>query len=1263
MRNFIIAASFALFTMASVGSPGYETHYGQPQPGTHTVTFELGAFDISNVTHDGISFSTILFENGVNTRLKGYAELPFIHASVMLPADKNVTLEVIEGDYQEYILTEPLLPSRGVIYRNQDPASIPYWISPASMRDEWYPQNLSTHSGPFVLRDVRGTTVYVYPFRYNAVQNVLRVYTNLTVRLVENNTPVINPLPKEPAAVVREMHPVYRSLFINYPMAEDLTMGDYGDMLVIYTERDEEAIIPFVEWKREKGFNVTTQLVATGTNVKSIVQDAYDENENLLYVQLVGDWEDMKSDLLGGYAPMDPQLGCVAGEDDHPDICIGRFSATSADEVTVQVDKVINYEKSPEEAAEWYAHALGIASNQGPGDDSELDYEHIDVIYEDKLDPFTYEGFSTAYDPTGTSQMVTNALNDGVSIINYCGHGSNTSWGSTGFNNTNISQLSNENRLPVIFSVACVNGAFNSSSDCFAEAWLKKEDGGAVMTMMSTINQPWNPPMRGQDYFNDLLIGGYDYDDYTGQSGINTDEGRTTIGAITFNGLVLMCTESNGTDDWETAKTWHLFGDPSMQPRTQAPGAMSVSNNLVMSGVPFAAVITGDEEPLEGALVCISQEGVYHTAVTDATGSVTLDHTLIPGTAKLVVTAFNRETIYEEITVIPPEGAYVMVKNCEVDDAGGNNNGQADYGEAVLLNVSAENVGTDNATSIIATLLTSDPYITISDDTHDFGDIGVGEVIEGTGAFGIEIDNSAPDGHAAVLEVAFSDGGDESWISGMTIELHAPVVALGEYTITDYSGNGNGSIDPGETADLSIEVINTGSADAYNIVGEINCTDPYITIDQGSQAYGDIAAGATASQTFTVTASSETPAGYFVTFYVNVSGDLEFAATLEFSEVIGHIPVLVIDLDGNGNSADKMMEALAELEITAEYSESLPDDLSIYTSVFLCLGVFSDNHVLTSDEGQMLANYLDNGGYLYMEGADTWFYNTQTPVHPMFSIDAYHDGGSDLGTVNGIDGTFTEGMSFSYSGDNSYIDRIQAVGSAIDIFENQSPAYGTGVAYDEGTYRTIAASHEFGGLQDGASPSTKAELMNAYLEFFGFTNTLTAYFTSNTQEICAGELIEFFDLSNGDVISWEWEFEGGEPATSSVQNPQVTYPAEGIFDVTLTVTDGIDNQSITLEDYITVNTCTGVDENNFPKISLHPNPNNGIFTVEIQNVLSNFVTIKVLNTLSNVVYVEENIRVSGDFAKTINLSNLDKGLYFLVIENYQESTINRIIIR
>jgi len=188
----------------------------------------------------------------------------------------------------------------------------------------------------------------------------------------------------------------------------------------------------------------------------------------------------------------------------------------------------------------------------------------------------------------------------------------------------------------------------------------------------------------------------------------------------------------------------------------------------------------------------------------------------------------------------------------------------------------------------------------------------------------------------------------------------------------------------------------------------------------------------------------------------------------------------------------------------------------------------------------------------------------------MFNINATADGTSDMGTVVGQAGTFTEGMSFSYNGDNGWMDHIEAIAPAIKIFNNQSPLYGTGVAYDGGSYKTIGTAHEFGGLQDGTSPSTKEELMSAYLAFLGISQSLQAVISSNATFACIEDIIEFYDLSVGGAISWEWEFEGGSPATSTIQNPLVAYFNPGVFDVILTVSDGTDTNKLVLEDYITV---------------------------------------------------------------------------------------------
>jgi PKD repeat protein len=416
-------------------------------------------------------------------------------------------------------------------------------------------------------------------------------------------------------------------------------------------------------------------------------------------------------------------------------------------------------------------------------------------------------------------------------------------------------------------------------------------------------------------------------------------------------------------------------------------------------------------------------------------------------------------------------------------------------------------------------------------------------------------------------------------------------------------------------------------------------------------------------QVFTVSADINTPAGHPVTFNLSLNGDLNITAEMSFEEIIGQIPVLIIDLDENQNSAQAMMDAMANNDLVAEYSNGFPADLNLYSSIFLCLGIYDDNYTLSSSDGQILADYLNNGGNLYMEGGDTWYYDEQTAVHSMFGINATDDGSGDLSTVTGQTGTFTEGMSFNYSGDNNWIDHIEPTGSAFKIFDNQSPAYGTGVAYDEGTYKTIGCSHEFGGLDDGTSPSTKEELMGAYLEFFGFSNVLTALFSSNTTEICEGEVVEFYDMSNGEVIEWDWTFEGGSPGTSSFQNPMVMYSTAGTYDVALTVSDGVDSHSITIEDYMVVNVCTEIEENNIEKISIYPNPNIGIFTVELGNVPGESVSVKVLNSLNAVVFEKKDIAIEDNFRMDMDLSHLHKGLYFLVIENYQGSAVQRIIIR
>ena len=1089
MKKLALTYVFLFSFLSLFASKGYEVNFSQPESGTYVLNFNLENYQISEIKFDGVTYSKLQFGSSVFTNRKGFAELPFIHAAVHLPAKKNVDIIITGLDYEEYSLEHPMLPSRGVIYRDQDPSTIPYIIDPKSIVDKWYPENLATNTEPYIIKDIRGTTVYVYPFQYNAKQKVLRVYKNIKVELIENNTTPVNPLNVEAYKILREMDAIYNSVFINYNLnRDDLTIAEHGDILVICTDRDETVIDPYIQWKKEKGYNVTKEVVSTGTMVKTLIQNTYNQNNDLLYVQLVGDWADIKSETMGG-APTDPQLGCVVGTDDHPDICIGRISANTTGEVTIQVNKIINYEKNPEMGADWYKTATGIASNQGPGDDNELDYEHNDTIWVYKLDPLTFDSYNAIYDPSASIPDVTNAVETGTSIINYTGHGSLISWGTTGFSNSDVASLTNGNKLPWIVSVACNNGEFNSGT-CFAEAWLRQDGGGAVMMLASTIGQPWDPPMRGQDYFMDVMIGGYDYDIHPTQNGINTNEQRTTLGAIVFNGLVLMTTESGTSSDWETAKTWTTFGDPSMQVRTDSPDDLTLSNEVIMVGIPLTTTVTTASGPVDGAMVTLSQGDDFYTGITDAAGSVTITHSLTPGDALMVVTAFNTETVYQTVTVVPANGPYVMYASHDINDSQGNNNGLVDYGESVYLTVELTNVGNGDATNVNVVLSTEDEYITITDNTENYGNILAGDSISVTDAFAFDTHNDIPDNHLIVFNIEATGTADETWSSSFSETAHAPVLEFGSFTISDPSGNNNGKLEPGETAEITIETNNTGSSEAYEVYGELLTSSEYITIEESTLLFGDIAGGGSAQQVYTVTADNETPAGHQADFEIDFTANLGITGNGSFSIIVGQIPVLVLDLDGNNNSSPQMIISLENLGVTPEYSTSFPEDLNLYSSVFLCLGIYFNNHGLTDSEGQILADYLNDGGMLYMEGGDTWAYDNPTPVHEMFNIDGTDDGTNDLGPINGQDGSLAQGMTFDYSGDNSYMDHISPIAPAVLVFENAAPVYGCAVSYDAGDYKTIGTSFEFGGLDDGPD-GTKDDLMLAFLDFFGIDNIYT----------------------------------------------------------------------------------------------------------------------------------------------------------------------------
>ncbi len=585
-RSCLCRGGLAVALTALLGSaasaappPAVQIDLLQNAPERVVVCYEIGAFTEAPVAIDGAVHWQIQLGKECPDLVAGAPQLPSINRSLIIPDTARMEVRVLEADFYE--VQRKIAPSKGSILRTVDPATVPHHFGPAYEKDAFYPGTVAALREPYIMRDHRGVTLDVHPFQYNPITETLRVYTTITVEVVNVGPGAVNLLTDEaPRPLSLAFHQMYTSHFLNYvPEERYVPMDENGGLLILCHGAWMSNMEPFVAHKASMGLPVTLVSVSTipGGNssqaIKNYISSRYLLG-NIAFVLLVGDSSEMATPIIGGDA-CDPTYGMLAGSDSYPEVMVGRFSAQTPAHVDTQVQRTIAYETMPATEEAWFWRGTGIASTEGPGDDGEYDDEHVGFIRDDLLANGWAEvdGF---YGSSAYATQVTNALNAGRGIINYTGHGSTTSWATTGFNNSNINALVNDDMLPFICSVACVNGNFDGPT-CFAETWLRATNGstptGAIAVYMSSINQYWNEPMCAQDEFVDRLM----VEDYF------------CFGACCFAASCQMMDEygSSGADMFET---WHIFGDPSVRivpppPPPPCPADLDESGDVGFSDI------------------------------------------------------------------------------------------------------------------------------------------------------------------------------------------------------------------------------------------------------------------------------------------------------------------------------------------------------------------------------------------------------------------------------------------------------------------------------------------------------------------------------------------------------------------------------------------------------------------------------------------------------------------------------------------------------
>jgi PKD repeat protein len=153
-------------------------------------------------------------------------------------------------------------------------------------------------------------------------------------------------------------------------------------------------------------------------------------------------------------------------------------------------------------------------------------------------------------------------------------------------------------------------------------------------------------------------------------------------------------------------------------------------------------------------------------------------------------------------------------------------------------------------------------------------------------------------------------------------------------------------------------------------------------------------------------------------------------------------------------------------------------------------------------------------------------------------------------------------------------------GSPLDVNSTTTHTYPS-----QGTYTVTAMSENSCGI------SSSIQTINVVL-------APTAAFSSDITTVCSGNTVQFINQSSASATSWLWTFEGGSPATSTAQNPIVTYSNTGSYDVSLVVTNAAGQGNVAIQDYISVITVpsTGMSTNTVDNVVTLTNTGSGAST-------------------------------------------------------------------
>lgn len=617
-------------------------HLDVVQATNHQVVLDVRIPEISfeKVPLEGKFWDIPVIAKTGATSFKGAPVVPQFSRFINLGADKNATVEVEIIEAESFSGLD-IVPHQTPAFRDGS-GFVPFMFDNEiySTNDFW-PQTVASLGPPAIIHGTRVAPLTITPFKYNPVsgQGILIKRAQITINL--ENTMSENPLRSDSPGKSRIFHDILDPFLIT-PEGDTLTSGEMDLQSGAYIIITDMAFYPQVSalasWKRQKGLQVEIYTTEDTGKTQDDIYDFlferyYSDASPIDYVLFVGDIDQIPTYYGIKDSPSDHIYTLLEGDDYLPDVIHGRLSVGTIKEAQTVVNKMIAYEKGELRFSQnGYSSALMISGSSKVDDTNARvcgkycetfgGYDQIDYYFES--------------DNSNSIWNILDSLNQGRSWVTYFGHGSKQTWKSVSpeFHNNHISHLNNSGMLPVIVSIACSNGAFDSSKDSFAETWIKtSETEGAAGIFAASRPTPFV---------------------YTDSLGKGVSEGffkhhLPTFGAACLFGKLRMYNEfpeEPGDYTEMVMQQFTVFSDPELNVWSFAPTELMVDlpESIEKNESEIQIIVEKDGDPLADSLVHIYREGQFSlTSRTDQDGLVTMiiPENISAGEVQITVTGKN----------------------------------------------------------------------------------------------------------------------------------------------------------------------------------------------------------------------------------------------------------------------------------------------------------------------------------------------------------------------------------------------------------------------------------------------------------------------------------------------------------------------------------------------------------------------------------------------------------------------------------------------